>query len=121
MILGDPIHCNISYYKIICCLIWTQDKVHLSSLHMPWVYDKKSGGKIIMNQNNDFKLMFNLLEWELEDRIKSITSKLESANNRSLRVRKNTYEEVLKMVRNTHKGAVYLIHNFIRFILVFAN
>ena len=55
---------------------------------------------------SDLIVMFQILEWEIEEKIKRLENEKVLGSKRIWKTKKEVYEEVLEMVRNTTKGAV---------------
>lgn len=58
--------------------------------------------------DNDYKIMFDLLEWEVEEKIKKVEKEKSTLSKQDWKTKKNIYNEVLEMIRYTQKkGAVW--------------
>ena len=59
-----------------------------------------------MENNKDYKLELDLVEWEIIDRIRLMNKMLSEVRNKDLRAKKKAYLEILDIVRRAQKGAV---------------
>jgi hypothetical protein len=57
--------------------------------------------------DNDYKIMFDLLEWEVKEKIKKVEKEKKKLPKQEWKTKRTIYNEVLEMIRYTQKkGAV---------------
>jgi hypothetical protein len=57
-------------------------------------------------ENNDLRVMFEILEWEIEEKLKRLEKQKVLGSKQVWKTKKEVYSEMLEMVRNITKGAV---------------